>query len=420
MAEDIEANRQRGRVPAVVLGLGTIGLAVRRSLGQMGVQVIGVENSRLNVGYYSRYGRTINSPDPEAREEEYIAFLHGLASSLGDRPVLFPCRDQELGVVARHKSELTRSFRIPVADNDVTGKLLDKGKFYDLIRDMDIDYPATYLPQNPAQVTEISREISYPCIVKPVYTIPFSKQFSVKCFYASDAQELINAHSRAVNNGHEVIIQEVIPGDDSCLYQVNGYFDRNSEPQGVMLQHKIRSCPESYGIGSLTESWEDPELMRKGIEFMRAVRFHGVGQVEFKRDPRDGRYKVLEINARPYTQLWLVTACGINLPYMAYLDALGKPMGKVTDYKPGIKWLCMSDDLRTCLSRARSGRLKAGEYIRSLRGKKVYSVLDFADPVPFLLTPVQLGYMAINYLRKKARRKAAHPDANPGILPLRH
>ncbi len=117
MAEDIEANRQRGRVPAVVLGLGTIGLAVRRSLGQMGVQVIGVENSRLNVGYYSRYGRTINSPDPEAREEEYIAFLHGLASSLGDRPVLFPCRDQELGVVARHKSELTRSFRIPVADN---------------------------------------------------------------------------------------------------------------------------------------------------------------------------------------------------------------------------------------------------------------------------------------------------------------
>ena len=204
-----------------------------------------------------------------------------------------------------------------------------------------------------------------------------------------------------------MIVPEVIPGDEQSLYHLGGYFDDHSEPLGIFLQRKIRNCPEMYGIGSLAEGSWDPDIMHAGMKFMKDIGYKGIGVVEMKKDPRDGRYKVLEVNARPWTQLWLVTRSGVNLPYMAYLDMLGQTVEKVTVYRPGLKWLCMSEDFSTCLSRAKKGGIRPGEYIGSLRGKKVYSVMDFADPIPFLMSPIQLGNMSVNYLRKKASQKTS-------------
>ena len=43
---------------------------------------------------------------------------------------------------------------------------------------------------------------------------------------------------------------------------------------------------------------------------LRAVGFHGISQVEFKRDPRDGVYKLMEINPRLWQWHGLAAACG--------------------------------------------------------------------------------------------------------------
>lgn len=401
--EEINTKDIGSRQPAVVMGLGTIGLAIARSLGQMGVAVTGVDKSRLSVGQYSRYCKGIVCPDMNLDEAGYIKLLMDLAAGAPEKPVLIPSRDQEVALAARYMDKLSRSFRIPWANNKVISQLVDKRRFYELIRDMDIDYPATYVPENARHAAEISREIPYPCIVKPIDTVPFSSQFSVKCFFATNAEELLRGYERAVNAGHEVIFQEVIPGDDRCLFMPGGYFDRDSEPLGLFMQRKIRSAPAQFGIGSLIESWRDPEVLRMGTEFLKEIRFHGIGIMEFKRDPRNGRYKVIEVNARPWTQLYLATLSGVNLPYIAYRDALGEPVEKMLDYEAGIKWLCMSEDFRACAGRFAAGTLGIGEYLGSLRGKTVYSSLDFTDPVPFLSSPLQLGNMSINYLRKRFR-----------------
>jgi D-aspartate ligase len=394
-------------IPAVVLGAATTGLAVIRSLGRKGVPVTGVDKARLTAGYFSRYCQGVKSPDPETDEGGYVRLLLELGEKMEGCPVLFPTRDREVSIVARHREALKKYYRIPLAGQDLIEKLVDKRKFYELIRCMDVDYPVTFVPRDAAHVSEISRQIEYPCIVKPVDTVPFSQQFGVKCFQARDAEELIRGYDRAVNNGHEVILQEVIPGDEQCLCMFEGYFDKDSEPLSIFMQRKIRNCPELYGIGSLVEGYIDQEIACLGMRFMKGIGYHGIGELELKKDPRDGRYKVIEVNARPWTQLWLATCSGVNLPYIAYLDMIGEPVEIAQEYCPGLKWLCMSDDFRTCLSRMKNGSLGLREYLNTLQGEKVYSVLDFADLAPWLLSPVQLGNLSINYLRKKARRKAA-------------
>lgn len=407
--KDLKVTEPGSRPRAVVLGTAITGIAVIRSLGRMGVQVIGVDKDVLSAGYFSRYCRCIRSPDPETDEEGYVRLLLNIGHAMTDRPVLFTTRDRETAIVSRHKEELGEYFRVPVADYDLVGKLVDKRKFYDLLRGLEADYPATFVPESVDHLIALSKEIPYPCIVKPVHTIPFSRQFNVKCFFANDPVELVEGYRKAVSNGHEVIVQEVIPGDERCLYHLGGYFNKASEPLGVFLQRKIRNCPELFGIGSLAEGCVDPDIARAGTKFLKDIGYRGIGVVEIKKDPRDGRYKILEVNARPWTQLWLVTCSGLNLPYRAYLDAIGEPVPEAAAYREGLKWLCISEDFRTCLSRARKGTLGPGEYLRSLYGQTIYSVLDITDPVPFLLSPVQLSNKAINYLRKKARWTARRP-----------
>lgn len=412
--KDIKA-KGPGSIPrAIVLGTATTGIAVIRSLGRMGVPVIGVDKDALSVGNFSRYCSSVRSPDPEIDEEGYVRLLIEIGQAMADRPVLFTTRDRETAIVAKHKLELSEYFRVPVADYDLIAKLVDKRKFYELIRGLDIDFPATFVPENVDHVIRLSEKVPYPCIVKPVHSIPFSRQFGVKCFYADNAMDLVQGYRKAEIKGHDVIIQEVIPGEERCLYHLGGYYDKDSEPHGLFLQRKIRNCPEQFGIGSLAESCADPGIVHTGTKFMKDLGYHGIGVVEMKKDPRDGLYKVLEVNARPWTQLWLVTCSGMNLPYMAYCDAIGEQVEKVAGYREGLKWLCMSDDLLTCVSRARKGKLSIDGYIDSLWGPAVYSVLDFADPVPFLLSPVQLCNMSINYLSKRAGRvaiKKATPSA---------
>ena len=68
---------------------------------------------------------------------------------------------------------------------------------------------------------------------------------------------------------------------------------------------------------------------------LHAVGYHGIFSGEFKRDPRDGRFKLLEINTRPWWFIDFAVRCGVDVCRMAYDDALGLPVAAVSDYKVG-------------------------------------------------------------------------------------
>ena len=60
------------------------------------------------------------------------------------------------------------------------------------------------------------------------------------------------------------------------------------------------------------------------LRLLRAFDFHGVSQVEFKRDPRDGRYKLMEVNPRLWLWHGLAASLGVDFARIAYLDLLGR------------------------------------------------------------------------------------------------
>jgi predicted ATP-grasp superfamily ATP-dependent carboligase len=59
--------------------------------------------------------------------------------------------------------------------------------------------------------------------------------------------------------------------------------------------------------------------------------------VEFKKDQRDGRFKLMEINPRFWGSLNLAIQSGVDFPYLFYDMALTGDCDVVLDYKVGVK-----------------------------------------------------------------------------------
>jgi predicted ATP-grasp superfamily ATP-dependent carboligase len=124
-----------------------------------------------------------------------------------------------------------------------------------------------------------------------------------------------------------------------------------------------------------------PEVADEGVRLLQEMDFHGVSHVEFKRDPRDGRFKLMEINARLYGTHSLAAACGVNLSAAAYYDAIGRPFHAPLQ-REGVRWLAMNRDLVASPRQILHGDLSIGEWVATLRGVRVDGALSLDDPLP--------------------------------------
>jgi D-aspartate ligase len=73
------------------------------------------------------------------------------------------------------------------------------------------------------------------------------------------------------------------------------------------------------------ESIELPIIEELSQRFLKAIDYYGLVEVEFKLDPRDGEYKLLDVNARSWGFHSLGSAAGVDFSYMLYADQIGAP-----------------------------------------------------------------------------------------------
>jgi D-aspartate ligase len=410
MKTKIYIDKSTDKPLAFVLNLSINGLGVVRSLGRRGIPVIGLDPNPRQIGHFSRYCKGIVCPDPE-NEERYIDFLLTLGEQLNTKGVLMPTADSDVMAISKHRNKLEKYYILPLADFAVIEKLINKKKFYKILEDLNMPHPKTFSCKNISEVKQISSGINYPCIIKPIFSTYFNKEFGTKVFNVNCEKELINAYNKASSKGHEVVIQEMIPGSDTNMYLVSAYFNCLSQPLGIFSFKRIRQYPRIFGNGALCISVCSSEITELCTQLLKKIRYHGIIDAEFKRDPRDNTFKFIEINARTGMQHRLAARCGIDLPYIAYMDAIGQNIEQVGPQKEGIKWIHMLSDLRSSFESIFTGDLSVIEYIKSLKGEKEYAIFARDDLIPFFiflsnLSSATLKYLIKNFLYKS--RKVQH------------
>jgi predicted ATP-grasp superfamily ATP-dependent carboligase len=137
-------------------------------------------------------------------------------------------------------------------------------------------------------------------------------------------------------------------------------------------------------------------------QLLADLRWDGLVEIEYKQDPRDGRFKLLDINPRAWGWHTLCARAGVDFPVLAWRLAQGEAVPELRG-RPGVRWVRLSTDLPTSLKEIVAGRMSAVDYLRSLRGPVEGAIYARDDPLPGLL---ELPLLARLLAKRVARRGA--------------
>jgi D-aspartate ligase len=375
----VAMNPSRESAPAVLLAGEAIAMPVIRSLGRAGVEVHAVGNASWDPAAHSRYPASF--VDLPARSAD--RWMDWLRDAAPRGAVILPCADPGVEFVARHRSELMELGFFPIEGSDEASlAMLDKQRTAELAGEMGVEAPAAVPVDDVGDLEAAVLRIGFPCALKPRNAALFQRYFGEgnKLVVARDEGELREAVARTTQLDLQMMVVEIIPGDDGRLVSYGGYLDERGDPITDCTFRKIRQFPPRYGLSSYAVSDSDREVAELGLRFVREAGLRGLFEVEFKRDPRDGRPKLIECNPR-FTVLSLLF-CGTDLALLAYARALGRPGPPGGTSRPGIHLWNPIEDTRAFLYYRRAGEWTLGSWLRSLLHRQHFHVLRWDDPMP--------------------------------------
>ena len=379
------------RLPGVVItsGTGVNTLGIVRCFGRRGIPVTYLDSGQGSIVSCSKYiNHKLKISPLSMSESDFIAQLMEYGKDKNPKMMIIPAGDEDLLLLAKYKSELETVFILPIPPSGIVNKLVNKKEFYELLDKMNVPHPRTYFPETIDQLLTTGKEITYPYIIKPLFSSLFLKQFHLKVMVVTSHNELVRAVEKLERVTNDVMLQEIISGND--IYEFYGYFDRNSLPLAICGWKKLRHYPADFGSGSFcTSVWQSSEIERC-MELLKAIGYYGFANPELKKDPRDGVYKLLEINARPPLQNRLAAACGTDIEYTAYLDAYQQlPRHHIVPMSD-INWIDDFVDLASLMVQFKRKEISLRDFMKSLAARKVHSVIACDDVVPLVARILQL------------------------------
>ena len=383
MKLDSFLRKARDADPAVVLHVAfASGLGVIRDLAAYCVPVLGLDPSPRAIGLRSRFAAGIVCPDPKEDEEAFLTFLEDLGSRLPRRGVLFPTHDEYIWPISRNAARLEPYFRIPFSRWDAMQRLHDKRAQLEAAWKVGVDTPKTAFVDSHDDLERGADEIGFPAIFKPVESLAFKTRFRRHVLEIQTRDELERVYERVTDCG-TLMLQEVVPGGDEELWSFGSYLDAQSRPMAEFAGHKLRQHPVRFGHCRMAVSRWNDEVATAGLRLLQELHYHGVSQVEFKRDARDGRYRLMEVNARHWMWHSLATACGVNLSLAAYRDAVGHPYVRAAGRRAQMGRLAHRPAATT--GEWRRGERAVLPWLTTYPGVRADGLLSLRDPLPGLL-----------------------------------
>lgn len=379
---------RHNKTPVVVVNCKLGGLGVMRSLGRLGVALYGVDPEPSAPAFYSRYCRRRYQEEIEFNNSDHLCrSLEIIRNEHQDPTILIPTSDDTTLVVATHKERLREAgYRFQFNSADLIKRLISKEGMYKLAIDSGVPVPHTLFPLS---ITDVHRYIDevgkFPVMLKAIDGTRLFKRTGLKMMIVHAPAELLRWYERLDEPGMpNLMLQEYIPGDDDQIYIFNGYFDAKSECLAGFTGHKIRQYPVHVGCASLGICKWNQDVSDITVAFMKAVGYQGILDIGYRYDPRDGQYKVLDINPRVGQAFRLFVAeDGLDVVRALYLDLTGQEVPK-TSPREGRRWLIEDMDIISSLHYRREGTLSIWGWIKSFRGVEEAAWFSWRDPVPFL------------------------------------
>lgn len=390
----VQSSPRRKNVGAFVVGGDHPALGVVRSLGERGIPVYVLEDQQ-SISRFSKYTTRVIRTKDLLDEQSTIDVLMEAGERYGLQDwVLFPTRDEHVAAFSLHRERLEKMYRVTTPPWEIVRWAWDKNNTYKFAEELGIPVPHTWTVQNASELPKLYAHL--PLAIKPAIKEKFFYATGAKAWRAETPEQLHKLFERAKAQilVDEILFQEIIPGNGDQQLSYCAFFCKGNAHSSLIAKRK-RQHPREFGrAATYVETVEAPEIAELSERFLRAMDYYGVVEIEFKQDSRDGKYKLLDVNARTWGFHLLGQAAGVDFPYLLFADQLGSAL-EPCKAKPGVGWLRLITDVSAVASAMVHGDLGLRSYFASLKRTRVESVFSWKDPLPWLSEIFLLPYLIV-------------------------
>lgn len=382
---------------ALILGGGLNGYSIARELHENGVKNLILFNEKKSFAFHSNKltATQIVSPNKET--------LHQAIQSLHKEYELIVAYPGEyyLGSLCDLYSDINDFCYIGFNPDNIR-HLFNKSDQYTFCEEHNIAHPKT---KNLGDyMASQEQDLAYPLLVKPDawgQNTMHQKIFKTLVF---NTEEEFKAQAKMLSElmrqGINLLITEVVPGDDDTIYGYVAYRSKTGEILNEWMWRKLSQHPEGYGVFSTISNQGSNRVRELGREIFQKMNLQGINEIEFKYDSRDDRYKYIETNFRTPMFIRLGHLTGVDVCYTQYLDAMGITPGKQVQIQDkDVHYVVFRSEMQNLI--ARPGYIT--NFWRNIfcSDKTYFSVFDPHDMMPLIYSIAELSRAMVQKIKSK-------------------
>lgn len=260
----------------------------------------------------------IDTIDQDSQFVDHMIHVYERYKDRAQKLLLIGCYDGYVNSIIKHKAVLSKYFVCPYIDYDFLNQLRFKDAFLKICRTYHLDHPETILVTKDGMERE--NTFSFPVVFKAADSVEFFKANipnKKKAYIIYSAEELEHVRYEVYSGDFSgvMLLQEFIPGSDShmrvftCFSNPQGQVEFMQFGQVLLEEH----TPGAIGNPAVILNEPVNEACQKIVDFLNATKYVGFSNFDMKYDPRDGKYKVFEINTRQGRSNYYVTGAGNNI-----------------------------------------------------------------------------------------------------------
>jgi D-aspartate ligase len=371
--------------PVLLLGGKENALSITRHLGRLGVKVR-VSGPASCWALYSRYcTEALRVPGDAALQESWTKLLLGNDGRLNGH-IVWALSDDAIEFVNANRDRLALRYILDTSDESLQRAFLDKMETLTLAEKAGVDAPQHWMVKDESGLSTLRGKIKFPAAVKPLQSHKFTKVFGKKLFIVEDSFEELEGHlRRAWQHGLEVFVVEMIPGPDSELSSYYTYHTSDGRKLFDFTKSVIRRWPVNRGNACYHRTAWLPETAAAGQKFFEGVGLRGLGNIEFKRDTRDGKLKIIEVNARFTAAQELVRRSGVPIDLIIYCHLTGQPIPHARQAGSELRLWYPFRDFLGFLDLRKRRELTFGGWLKSIATTaNIFPLVSLTDPMPVL------------------------------------
>jgi D-aspartate ligase len=394
-------------------------LAMTRSAGRLGIPVYCGRLSDREPATRSRYlTGTIDLPRGSSDEDWIEALIEFGRHHEG--AVLLPVDDRAAVAVGDHQERLGHHFRLPLQPPGLQRRLASKRELWELCVKLGLPTPDSAFPTSETAVIDAAEAYGYPVVLKRAEPwFPPHDPNAPSVAIANTCEELLDAYERMESSVQpQVMVQDHIPGGSDSVWMFNGYFDARSEPLCAFTGRKLRQRGPRTGPTTLGVCGANATVADAAIRLLQELKYHGIVDMGFRYDARDGLYKLLDVNPRVGSTFRLfVSEAGVDVVRAMHLDLTGRPVPR-SKAKDGRKWVDEPHDLGVALQLHREGDLDLNAWRRSLAGLDEGAWWASDDPAPYVAMVAGVTPHAGRLLkRRRGPQRGSDGQTGPSTAP---